>query len=433
MGKNNDSATLTLPDGQSIELPTVVGSLNERAVNISSLRSTTGWITLDGGYGNTGSCTSDITFVNGEEGILRYRGYPIEQLAAKSCFLEVSYLLIYGSLPTQDQLSKFKKWISQHQMVNERMKRFFEGFAPNAHPMPVLISATSALQTFYQEWDDPRDMDQRELNIIRLLAKVPTLIAYSYKTKIGQPIVYPDDSLSYSGNFLRMMFALPTRKYVPDEDIADIFDKLLILHADHEQNCSTSSVRIVGSGLANLHLTVAAGMSALSGALHGGANEKVIGMLNNIVADGGNVQKYMDMAKDKSSGFRLFGFGHRVYKNYDPRALILKQSCHSLLNKIPIDNPLFEVALKLEEIALKDDYFVSRKLYPNVDFYSGLIYRALGIPVEHFTVMFALGRLPGWIAQWYEMIVDENVRISRPRQIYTGPDSRDYIPIEDRS
>lgn len=428
----SNSATLSFPDGRSIELPIVVGTLGETAVDISQLRAQTNVITLDHGFANTGSRTSDITFVDGEKGILRYRGYPIEQLAERSNFLEVSYLLIYGELPSTQQLEAFRCNIASHQLINERMRRFFDGFPQNAHPMTVLVSATAALNAFYQDWMDPRQTDQRELNIIRLMAKTPTMIAFGYKTLIGHPVIYPDNSLSYSANFLRMMFGTPTREYVVNDEIAEVFDKLLILHADHEQNCSASSVQMVGSGLANLHLTIATGMSALSGTLHGGANEKVIQMLTEIEHDGANVQKYLDLAKSKSGEFRLYGFGHRVYKNFDPRAKILKEACHKLLNKIPIDSPLFEIALKLEEVALKDDYFLSRKLYPNVDFYSGLIYQALGIPVPYFPAMFALGRLPGWIAHWYEMIRCPKLRISRPRQVYTGITMRDYVEIDRR-
>lgn len=426
-------ATLSFPDGTTVQLPIVVGTENEKAVDITHLRKDTGFITLDTGYGNSGSCLSSITYIDGDNGILRYRGIPIEVLAEKSTFMETSYLLIYGELPTAVQLERFIDDITHHTLVHEDMKRFFDGFPRDAHPMAILSSCVSALYTFYQGWDDPKDMSHQDLGIIRLLAKLPTLAAFSYKKSIGQPFIYPDNSLSYCANFLNMMFATPAEDYYIDPDVVAVLDLLLILHADHEQNCSTSTVRMVGSSLSNLHASISAGISALWGPLHGGANQQVIEMLQEIAAGGGNVKQFVEMAKDKNSSFRLFGFGHRVYKNYDPRAKLLKAACHKILNKISVNNPLLDIAQELETVALEDDYFIERKLYPNVDFYSGIIYSALNIRIDSFTEMFALGRLPGWIAQWREQINDPSMRISRPRQIYTGHSLRDYVPIEQRA
>ncbi len=427
-------ATLTLPDGKTVSLPVIVGSENEHAIDIQKLRAETGYITYDSGYGNTGACSSSITYIDGEAGILRYRGYPIEELAQRSNFVETSYLLIYGKLPTTLELKGFTESLTRHTLIHEDMKRFYDGFPRDAHPMAILSSVVSALYTFYQDWDDPKDEAKQQLGIIRLLAKLPTMAAFAYKKSIGQPFIYPDNSLSYCANFLNMMFATPAEDYYIDPEVVAALDQLLILHADHEQNCSTSTVRMVGSSLSNLYASISAGISALWGPLHGGANQEVIEMLHNIVADGGNVAKYVELAKRKDSTFRLMGFGHRVYKNYDPRAKILKEACHKVLAKLPQkgQDPLLDVAMQLEEAALKDSYFVERKLYPNVDFYSGIIYSALSIPVKSFTAMFALGRLPGWIAQWREMHHAPDTRIARPRQVYIGETKRPYTPISDR-
>ena len=422
-----EKAQLTL-DGKTIELPIVKGTEDEKAIDVTQLRSETNYITFDPSYGNTGSCSSDITYINGEKGILRYRGYPIEQLADNSSFVEVIYLLLYGELPNETELVSFNKEITYHSLIHEDMKRFFDGYPMNAHPMGVLASTVAALSTFY-----PARVDgDIELNIIRLLAKVKTLAAFAYKKSIGQPLIYPKNELGFEENFLHMMFAVPAEDYTVDPTMAEALRLLLILHADHEQNCSTSTVRMVGSSHANLFISIAAGIGALWGALHGGANQRVIEMLKMIHADGDNFEKYVDMAKDKKSNFKMMGFGHRVYKNFDPRAKILKKSADNLLLKMGINDPLLKIAKELEQVALKDDFFVSRKLYPNVDFYSGIIYRALGIPTKMFTVMFALGRLPGWVAQWKEMRNAEKPRIYRPRQIYTGVTKRDFIPLDKR-
>jgi len=422
-----EKAQLTL-DGKTIELPIVKGTEDEKAIDVTQLRAETNYITFDPSYGNTGSCSSDITYISGEKGILRYRGYPIEQLADNSSFVEVMYLLLYGELPNETELVSFNKEITYHSLIHEDMKRFFDGYPMNAHPMGVLASTVAALSTFY-----PARVDgDIELNIIRLLAKVKTLAAFSYKKSIGQPLIYPKNDLGFEENFLHMMFAVPAEDYTVDPTMAEALRLLLILHADHEQNCSTSTVRMVGSSHANLFISIAAGIGALWGALHGGANQRVIEMLKMIHADGDNFEKYVDMAKDKKSNFKMMGFGHRVYKNFDPRAKILKKSANNLLLKMGINDPLLNIAKELEQVALKDDFFVSRKLYPNVDFYSGIIYRALGIPTKMFTVMFALGRLPGWIAQWKEMRNEEKPRIYRPRQIYTGVAKRDFIPLDKR-
>jgi citrate synthase len=420
-----DAAKLRIGD-QELELPIVVGSEQEQGLDISKLRAKTGHITLDEGYVNTGSTTSAITYLDGEEGILRYRGYAIEDLAANCDFVETSYLLINGELPTPQQLQDFRMSIRRHTMIHEDMRSFYNGFPRDAHPMAILSSVVGALSTFYQDSLDPLDEEQVEISIYRLLAKLPTIAAYSYKKSIGQPFVYPQNDLTYCENFLRMMFSVPSEPYDIDPDFIEALNLLLIVHADHEQNCSTSTVRMVGSSNANLLASISAGICALWGPLHGGANEACVNMLEQIIADGGDVAKAVAQAKDKDSGFRLMGFGHRVYKNYDPRAKIIKAASDKLLAKRAINDPIFEVAQQLEEVALNDEYFVERKLYPNVDFYSGVIYRAIGIPIQMFTVLFAMGRLPGWIAHWAEMHRSEGKRISRPRQIYTGHGHRPF-------
>jgi citrate synthase len=413
-------------DGQEFEFPVIEGSENEKAIDISSLRAKTGYITIDEGFKNTGSTTSDITFLDGEEGILRYRGYSIEDLADKADFLEVAYLLIYGELPTANQYDVFVSKITKHTMVNEDMRKIFDGFPVNAHPMGIMSALASAMSGFYPDSFDDKKPDNTELHIIRLLAKFPTLATWCYKKSQGHPINYPKNELDYCSNFLHMMFALPVENYKVDPKVSSALNKLLILHADHEQNCSTSTVRLVGSSKANIYSSISAGISALWGPLHGGANQEVIEMLEEIRNNGGDVQKYIDKAKDKNSGFRLFGFGHRVYKNFDPRAKIIKKAADDVLSLLGVSDPVLEIAKGLEEAALKDEYFVSRKLYPNVDFYSGIIYRALGIPTNMFTVMFAIGRLPGWIAQWLELR-DQKQAIGRPRQIYTGSTIKDFV------
>ncbi len=417
---------------QEIEVPVVVGSEGERGIDISKLRATTGLITLDPGYVNTGSTTSAITFLNGEKGELFYRGYPIEDLAAKCDFVEVAYLLIYGELPDAKTLENFRLALRRHTLLHEDMRLFYDGFPFDAHPMATLSSVVGALSTFYQDALDPGNEEHVDLTILRLLAKLPTIAAYAHKKSIGHPYVYPSNELSYCENFLRMMFSLPTEPYEIDPDFVEALNLLFIIHADHEQNCSTSTVRMVGSSDANLFASISAGISALWGPLHGGANEACVLMLEKIVADGGNVKKYVDMAKDKKNKFRLMGFGHRVYKNFDPRAKIIESACRKILKKQSNTDPIFDIAQKLEEVALKDEYFIERKLYPNVDFYSGVIYRAIGITMPMFTAMFAIGRLPGWIAHWREMHADPSKRISRPRQIYTGPTRRQFVPVEKR-
>jgi len=431
-GTHAESPASLQLNGESLELPVVVGSEGERAVDISRLRASTGLITLDEGYVNTGSTASGITFLNGEQGILRYRGYPIEDLAERCDFIEVAYLLIYGELPTSDELNSFRHSLSQHSMIHEDMRSFYNGFPRDAHPMAIVGSVAGALSTFYQDSLDVRDPVQVTVSVHRLLAKLPTIAAYSYKKSIGQPLIYPRNDLSYCENFLQMMFAVPCEEYHIDPDFADALDMLLIVHADHEQNCSTSTVRMVGSSDANLFASISAGVSALWGPLHGGANQACVEMLEQIVADGGNVKKYVDLAKDKNSGFRLMGFGHRVYKNYDPRAKLIKATCDKLLAKIERNDPLFDIAQQLEEVARADDYFIERKLYPNVDFYSGVIYRAMGIPEQMFTVLFAMGRLPGWIAHWMEMHRSPTKKICRPRQVYSGATLREFVPIDQR-
>lgn len=421
-------ATLVL-DGNEYELPTIVGSEGEVGIDVTSLRRQSGAVTFDPGYGNTGACQSAITFIDGERGILRYRGYPIEELAHNARFTEVCYLLIYGHLPDSTELAAFRNGLTYHSLIHEDMKKFFEGYPPSAHPMAILASMVSALSTYYPDSETDEDVD---LNIIRLLAKAKTIAAFSYKKSIGQPFVYPINALTYTENFLHMMFAVPTEPYEVPKVLNKALNLLLILHADHEQNCSTSTVRMVGSSGANLFASISAGVSALWGPLHGGANQEVIQMLERIHQDGGNHEKFVERAKDRSSGFRLMGFGHRVYKNFDPRALILKEAADEVLNELGIHDPLLDIAKNLEEVALQDDYFVERKLYPNVDFYSGILYRAMGIPTDMFTVMFALGRLPGWIAHWKEMSEDPATRIARPRQIYTGPGVRSFVPLDQR-
>ena len=424
-------ATLDV-EGKPLELSIIEGTEQERALDISKLRAQTGLVTLDEGYVNTGSTTSAITFLNGEEGILRYRGYAIEELAAHCDFVEVSYLLIYGELPNSEQLDEFRQGLRRHSMLHEDMRSFYNGFPRDAHPMAILSSVVGALSTFYQDSLNPRDEEQVEVSIYRLMAKLPTIAAYAYKKSTGQPLNYPRNDLTYVENFLQMMFAVPTEPYEIDPDFVEALNLLLIVHADHEQNCSTSTVRMVGSSDSNLFSSISAGINALWGPLHGGANQACVEMLENIWADNGNVKKYVDMAKDKDSDYRLMGFGHRVYKNFDPRATIIKATCDKLLSKLQISDPIFDVAQELEEILLNDPYFVERKLYPNVDFYSGVVYRALGIPVPMFTVLFAIGRLPGWIAHWKEMHASSTKRICRPRQIYTGPNQREMVPIEKR-
>lgn len=419
-------------DGKEYELPVFEGTEGEKAIDISALRAKTGYITLDSGYKNTGATKSAITFLDGELGILRYRGYPIEQLAEKASFLEVAYLLIYSELPNHEQLEWFTNSITMHTLVHEDMRRFFEAFPTGAHPMGILSSMISSLSTFYPESQNPnRPYKDIERTIHRLIAKMPTLAAHAYKNSTGHPLNYPKNKYSYTQNFLHMMFALPTEEYAVDPVVEDALNKLLILHADHEQNCSASTVRIVGSSQANLYSSVSAGIAALWGPLHGGANQEVIEMLEQIKNDGGNLDKWIEKAKDKTDSFRLMGFGHRVYKNFDPRAKIIKKAADDVLAKMGVSDPVLDIAKKLEEVALRDEYFISRGLYPNVDFYSGIIYRALGIPTDMFTVMFAIGRLPGWIAQWKEMI-EAGEPIGRPRQIYTGATERNYIDITQR-
>jgi citrate synthase len=426
-----DVAKLVLGDTE-VDLPIVEGTEQERAVDITKLRGATGYITLDDGYMNTGATKSAITYLDGEQGILRYRGYPIEQLATNCDFIEVAYLLINGELPTEEQLQKFRMKLRRHTMLHEDMRMFYNGFPRDAHPMAILSSVVGALSTFYQDSLDPHDNNQVEESVMRLLAKLPTIAAYAYKKSIGQPLVYPKNDLTYCENFLQMMFSVPSEPYKADPDFVEALNLLLIVHADHEQNCSTSTVRMVGSSNANLFASISAGISALWGPLHGGANEACVAMLEQIRKDGGNVKKYVDMAKDKSSSFRLMGFGHRVYKNFDPRATIIQAMCERLLSKRSIDDPIFDIARQLQDVALSDEYFIERKLYPNVDFYSGVIYRAIGIPVPMFTVLFAIGRLPGWIAHWKEMHENPNKKICRPRQIYTGETIRDFVPRDQR-
>lgn len=427
----SETAELKL-NGTIYNLPIVEGTENEKAIDIAKLRDQTGYVTLDSGFKNTGATKSAITFLDGEKGILKYRGYPIEQLAEKSTFLEVAYLLIYGSLPNQAQIEDFQHQISRHTLVHEDMKKFFDGFPSKSHPMGQLSSLVCSLSAFYPESLDPNaTKEEFDLTIIKLLAKMATIVSWIYKKSLGHPVIYPKNKLDYVTNFLNMTFGQRTEEVVIDDIVVDAMNKLLILHADHEQNCSASTVRIVGSSDCNLYASISAGCSALWGPLHGGANQAVIEMLEKIKNDGGDVDKWVNKAKDKSDSFRLMGFGHRVYKNFDPRAKIIKKACDDILAKLGINDPVLDIAKKLEEVALSDPYFVQRKLYPNVDFYSGIIYRALGFPTEMFTVLFALGRLPGWIAQWKEMR-ENGDPIGRPRQIYVGENDRDYVEMSKR-
>ena len=426
-----ETATLTY-GGKTLELKVVPATEGSSGVEISKLLTTLGVITLDPGFTNTGSATSAVTYIDGDVGILRYRGYPIEQLAQSSTFLETSYLLIHGELPSTDELAAFTSRISRHTMLHEDLKRFFDGFPRDAHPMPVLSSAVSALSTFYQDALDPFNPEQVELSTIRLLAKLPTIAAYAYKKSVGQPLLYPDNSLGLVENFLRMSFGFPAEPYEVNPKLAKALDQLLILHADHEQNCSTSTVRLVGSSNANLFASVSAGINALFGPLHGGANQAVLEMLEKMRREGGGVDSFVTRVKNKEPGVKLMGFGHRVYKNYDPRAALVKATADEVLADLGANDELLDLAKQLEEVALSDDYFISRKLYPNVDFYTGLIYKAMGFPERMFTVLFALGRLPGWIAQWREMINDPATKIGRPRQVYTGYTARDYQALGER-
>jgi citrate synthase len=423
---------LDYANGQ-LSLPPRKASEGPSGLDISKLLKETGHVTLDVGFVNTASCTSEITFIDGDAGILRYRGYPIEQLAAHSSFIEVCYLLIYGELPTREALDAFSDRVRRHTLLHEEMRRFFDGFPRDAHPMPVLSSAVSALSTFYQDNLNPFDQDQVDLSSVRLLAKVPTIASYAYKKSIGQPLLYPDNSLGYVENFLRMTFGVPAMPYEVDPVAARVLDMLFLLHADHEQNCSTSTVRLVGSSQANLFASVSAGVNALFGPLHGGANQAVLEMLEAIHASGDDVDTFVGRVKNREQGIKLMGFGHRVYKNYDPRAAIVKKAAQEVLARMDRPDPLLDIAMRLEEIALADEFFVERKLYPNVDFYTGLIYKAMGFPTKMFTVLFALGRLPGWIAQWREMIQDPETKIGRPRQVYVGQTERQFVPIEDRA
>lgn len=420
----SENAVLEI-QGKKFEFPVKIGTENEVAVDISTLRAKTGAITLDEGYANSGSCTSSITYIDGDKGILQYRGYPIEELAEKATFLEVAHLLIYGELPTGAQSKSFRDNLTRHTLIHEDMRRFFEAFPPSAHPMAILSSVVAGLSTFYQGNEEVTDLEAANLTIHRLLAKLPTITAFAYRKSRGLPLMYPDNSLGYSANFLRMMFGYPTENYVVDEELARTMDVLFILHADHEQNCSTSTVRLAGSSHANLYASITAGICALWGPRHGGANQMVLEMLTAIKNDGGNVKQFIEKVKDKKSNIKLMGFGHRVYKNFDPRAKILKGHCDRVLAKMGIKDPLLDIAKQLEQAALEDSYFVERKLYPNVDFYSGIIYKALGFPTNMFTALFAMGRLPGWIAQWREMI-EQDSRIGRPRQLYTGATKRAY-------
>ena len=424
-------AKLVHPNGELLlgEVPATVGA---SGYDVSSLLKETGHITLDHGFMNTASCESAITYIDGDKGILRYRGYPIEQLAEKSTFLETSYLLIYGHLPSPSELSKFTADIGMHTMVHEDLRRFFDGFPRDAHPMPVLSSAVSALSTFYQDSLDPFDARQVEISTIRLMAKIPTLAAYAYKKTIGQPSRYPDNSLDYVSNFMNMTFGVPAEPYEVNPAIVKALDMLFILHADHEQNCSTSTVRMVGSSHANLFASVSAGINALFGPLHGGANQAVLEMLEEIQSSGDTVQQFIQRVKNREEGVKLMGFGHRVYKSYDPRAAIVRKHAHDILTMLGVQDPLFDIARELEDAALNDEFFIERKLYPNVDFYTGLIYRAIGFPTRMFTVLFAIGRVPGWIAQWQEMITDPDTKIGRPRQVYIGEAERGYVDLAKR-
>ena len=430
VAETDDTATLRYPGGE-IDLSIVHATEGSDGIALGPLLAKTGHTTFDQGFVNTAATKSAITYIDGDAGILRYRGYPIEQLAEKSTFIEVSYLLIYGELPTAEQLAEFTTQIQRHTMLHEDLKRFFDGFPRDAHPMPVLSSVVNALSAYYQDSLDPLDHAQVELSTIRLLAKLPTIAAYSYKKSVGQPFLYPDNSLSLVENFLRMTFGLPAEPYEPDPEIVRALDMLLILHADHEQNCSTSTVRLVGSSQANLFTSISGGINALWGPLHGGANQAVLEMLEKIRQSGGDVATFVKKVKNREDGVKLMGFGHRVYKNYDPRARIVKEQADKILSKLGGDDELLDIAKSLEEIALTDDFFIERKLYPNVDYYTGVIYRAMGFPTRMFTVLFALGRLPGWIAHWREMHTEPN-KIGRPRQIYTGYHERDYLALDGR-
>jgi citrate synthase len=425
------AAELRLGD-QVLQLPVRTATVGQPALDVGSLLKDGHVTTLDYGFANTAATRSAITYLDGDAGILRYRGYPIEELAERSTFLETAYLLIYGELPTAQALETWTTAIKRHTLLHEEFRRFFDGFPMDAHPMGILASAVAALSTFYQGSEDTQDQDDVEITTIRLIAKMPTIASFAYKKSVGQPFIYPDNGLDYESNFLRMMFAVPAEPYTVDADVAAALRVLLILHADHEQNCSTSTVRLVGSSHANLYASISAGISALWGPLHGGANQEVLEMLEQIRAAGGDVSRAVDRAKDKDDPFRLMGFGHRVYKNHDPRARIIKAAADTILAKMGADDDLLRIARELEEVALRDAYFVERKLYPNVDFYSGLIYEALGMPADMFTVLFAIGRTPGWVAQWAEMLQDKEQKISRPRQIYVGSDERDYVEIGSR-
>jgi citrate synthase len=418
--------------GGTLPLPVAGATEGPSGLEVSALLKETGYVTLDPGFVNTAACSSAITFIDGDQGILRYRGYPIDQLAESASFLEVSYLLIYGELPTAAELEGFADRIRNHTLLHEELKSFFGGFPRDAHPMAVLSSAVSALSTFYQDSLDPFDQEHVEISTVRLLAKLPTIAAYAYKKSVGQPLLYPDNSLGYVENFLRMTFGVPATPYEVDPTVARVLDMLFVLHADHEQNCSTSTVRLVGSSNANLFASVSAGVNALFGPLHGGANQAVLEMLDGIHSDGDDVDGFVRRVKDKEPGVKLMGFGHRVYKNYDPRAAIVKKATREVLEGLGQSDPLLDIAMRLEEVALADDFFVERKLYPNVDFYTGVIYKAMGFPTRMFTVLFALGRLPGWIAQWREMIGDPATKIGRPRQVYTGSQERPFVPVAQR-
>jgi citrate synthase len=417
---------------EELDLPIVESTEGNIGIDISQLRGSLGLVTLDRGFGNTAESTSKVSYIDGEEGILLYRGYPIEQLAEGSSFLEVAYLLQYGDLPTKAEFEEYEESITYHTLLREDMKHLFEAFPHNAHPMQILASATSALATYYSDALDPHDLDAVDVSSRRLIAKTPTMIAWSYKYRVHQPYVYPDNSLDYSTNFLKMMFSVPAEEYEPDPVVAKALNLLLVLHADHGQNCSSSAVRLVGSGHANIFSSIAAGIAALSGPLHGGANQAVLEMLDAIIASGDDIDTVVKRAKDKDDPFRLMGFGHRVYKNFDPRAKIIKTAAEDVLDALGVDDPILDLARQLEDVALSDDYFIERKLYPNVDFYSGIIYRAIGFPTDMFTVLFALGRLPGWLSQWRELESDPSSRIFRPRQVYTGPAERDLVPLDQR-
>ena len=428
----SDKKAQLVLDGKVYNLPVIVGSEGEKAVDIRSLRAETGYVTIDSGYMNTGSCASEITFLNGEQGILNYRGYPIEELAEKCSFVEVAYLLVHGSLPTGVELNNFKQMLNDSALIHEDLIHFFDHFPPYSPPMSILSSMVNSLCNFYPEMTD-NPVEDIDLMAARLISKIRTIAAFSYKKSMGHPVVFPRYDYSYCANFLNMMFDSPVNPYVVNDEVVAALNKLLILHADHEQNCSTSTVRLVGSARVNLYASISAGINALWGPLHGGANQAVIEMLEEIYQAGGDYKKYLDKAKDRNDPFRLVGFGHRVYKSHDPRSLIIKKACDDVLNSLGMTaDPLLDIAKEIEEVVLRDSYFVDRNLYPNVDFYSGIIYRAIGIPNNMFTVMFALGRLPGWIAHWKEMWDDPNWRIGRPRQIYTGPKRRPFVPISER-